>query len=135
MTGQNCENADTERAIAACVHIFYAKVWQDPDLGPIFNAHVHDWDVHMHTISNFWSKVLLKTQRYSGSPYVAHVNLPIQPQHIARWLELFTEAVHETLPGSGGEIILAKARMMGESFVMGLFPFTDKDGNPSRHPA
>ncbi len=135
MTNQKPKTAETERAIAACTHAFYAKARQDPDLGPIFNAQVHDWDVHMHTIANFWSKILLKTQRYSGSPYVAHVNLSIQPQHIVRWLELFTETVHETLPGPDGEIILAKARMMGESFMMGLFPFTDKDGKPSRHPA
>jgi hemoglobin len=135
MSDQKSRNAEAERAIVACVRAFYAKARQDPDLGPIFNAQVHDWDVHMHTISNFWSKALLKTQRYSGSPYVVHVNLPIQPRHIARWLELFAETVHEMMPGPDGEIILAKARMMGESFMAGLFPFTDKDGKPSRNPA
>lgn len=134
MNDQQSRNAEAECAIAACVRAFYTRARQDPELGPIFNAQIHDWDVHIHTISNFWSKVLLKTRRYSGSPYVAHVNLPIQPEHIKRWLRLFTETVHESMPGPDGEIILAKARMMGESFMAGLFPFTDKEGNPSRYP-
>jgi hemoglobin len=128
------EIQSVETAIATCVREFYAKARQDSLLGPIFNAQVVDWDVHLRVIANFWSKVLLKTDRYSGHPYVHHVNLPIEPRHIDHWLELFTETVHATLPATFAEIALAKARMMGESFKVGIFPFVGKDGKPSRHP-
>jgi hemoglobin len=128
------EKQSVETAIATCVREFYAKARQDTLLGPIFNAQVADWDVHLRVIENFWSKVLLGTDRYSGHAYVHHVNLPIEPRHIEHWLELFTETVHATLPAKYAEAALAKARMMGESFKAGIFPFLDKDGKPSRHP-
>lgn len=128
------EIQNVEAAIANLVREFYGKARQDPLLGPIFNRQVDDWDTHLKVIRNFWSKVLLKTDRYSGHAYVHHVNLPIEPRHIDQWLVLFTETVHATLPAHYAEAALAKARMMGESFKAGMFPFVDKDGKPSRHP-
>jgi len=123
-----------ETAIETCVREFYAKARQDSLLGPIFFAQVDDWDIHLRVVANFWSKVLLKTDRYSGHPYVHHVNLPIEPRHIEHWLELFTETANATLPTNYAEAAVAKALMMGESFKAGIFPFVDKDGKPSRHP-
>jgi hemoglobin len=117
-----------------CVRDFYGKARQDRLLGPIFNAEVFDWEKHFSVIADFWSGVLLKTERYKGHPYVKHVKLPIEPRHIEHWLELFTETVHASLPAPYAEAALAKARMMGESFKVGLFPFVDKDGKPSRQP-
>jgi hemoglobin len=124
-----------EAAIVRCVRDFYAAARRDPLLGPIFEAQVHDWDVHLRVVANFWSSALLGTQRYSGHPYVVHVGLPIEPQHIERWLELFTDTVRATVPPPYAELALARARMMGDSFKVGLFPFVDKDGKPARRPA
>jgi len=124
-----------EAAIDRCVREFYGKARQDPLLGPVFDAEIADWEVHFRVVGNFWSGVLLKTDRYSGHPYPPHVNLPIEPQHIDRWLELFTETAHATLRPPYVERALARARMMGDSFKAGLFPFLDKNGKPSRHPA
>jgi len=132
MTDTEIEEIGT--AIETAVHQFYARARQDPLLGDIFNSTVIDWDVHLRVITNFWSDVLLKTKRYSGHPFVAHVHLPIEPHHIEHWLSLFTEIVHDTLPPQYAEIALARARMMGESFRVGIFPFIDKEGKPSRHP-
>ncbi len=36
----------TEEEVAQLVHAFYAKARKDPGLGPIFEAHVIDWDAH-----------------------------------------------------------------------------------------
>jgi hemoglobin len=129
------ESGEIEAAIANLVRSFYGKARQDALLGPIFNGQVDDWDVHLRVVADFWSKVLLETKRYSGHAYVAHVPLPIEPQHIEHWLALFAETVKATLPSPYAEKALAKAQMMGESFKAGLFPFVDKDGKPSRHPS
>ena len=91
--------AEVEEAIKTCVREFYGKARQDPLLGPIFNETVVDWEVHLRVIANFWSKVLLQTDRYNGSPFVLHMNLPIEPEHFERWLALFEETVKATLPG------------------------------------
>jgi hemoglobin len=129
------ENALIEAAITTCVRQFYAKARQDEMLGPIFNDRIEDFDEHIGIVANFWSSVLLKTERYTGHPYPVHVPLPIELEHIGRWLELFTEAAQATLPPPYAEIALARARLMGDSFRVGLFPFVGKDGKPSRHPA
>jgi hemoglobin len=128
------ETEQVEVAIVTMVREFYGRARLDPMLGPIFNSTVVNWEKHFHTISNFWSKVLLKTNRYNGHAYVHHVNLPIEPAHIEHWLALFAQTVETTLPDEYRAPALAKARMMGDSFKAGMFPFVDKDGKPSRNP-
>ncbi|WP_244427211.1 group III truncated hemoglobin [Methyloferula stellata] len=128
------ETIEMEQAITNLVRDFYAKARKDPDLGPIFNAAVDDWDVHLRVVANFWSKVLLQTDRYNGHPYVAHVKLPIELEHFGIWLKLFTETANEALPPDYAEKAIAKAHHMAESFRAGLFPFHDQEGRPSRCP-
>ena len=124
-----------EEAIKNCVAAFYAKARQDPLLGPIFNNAVHDWDGHLRIISNFWSKALLATHRYSGSPFPLHMNLPLELEHFERWLSLFEETAKAALPAEYAAKAIAKARHMAEAFKAGIFIFVDKDGRPSRRPA
>lgn len=126
---------DQEEAIAACVRQFYGKAREDALLGPVFNAKVDDWDVHIRVVANFWSKALLGSNRYNGSPFVAHMNLPVEVEHFSRWLDLFEETAKATLPPDLAAKALAKAHHMAESFKAGIFPFVGPDGQPSRHPA
>ncbi len=122
-------------AIRRCVAEFYRAGRANSLLGPIFEAHITEWDDHLRIVENFWSKSLLGTDRYSGLPYPVHIPMPLTPAHITRWVELFTAAAHATLPPGYAEQACAKARHMGQSFTSGLFPFQDRDGKPSRHPA
>lgn len=128
------DNAEAEAALQRLVREFYGKARKDPDLGPIFNNAVTDWDVHLHTVANFWSHALLGTTRYGGTPYAQHVHLPIQLEHFDRWLALFEETAREVLPSALAEQAIAKAQHVARGFKMGLFPFTDENGKPSRHP-
>jgi hemoglobin len=125
-------NDDVEAAIRVCVREFYGKAREDALLGPIFNSTVEDWDVHLRVIADFWSKVLLQTDRYTGSPFVLHRNLPVELEHFDRWLTLFETTVRSNLPAPHAEKALVKARHMAESFKAGIFPLVDKSGRPSR---
>jgi hemoglobin len=58
----------TETAIASLVERFYAKVRVDPEIGPVFNDAVRNWDAHLALLKDFWSTVLLTTGRYKGNP-------------------------------------------------------------------
>jgi len=127
-------HAVQEEAIATCVQEFYRKAREDSLLGPIFNAKVDDWDVHLRVVANFWSRALLGTDRYNGSPFVVHMNLPVELAHFSRWLALFEETARETLPPELAGKALAKANHMAESFKAGIFPFVGSDGKPARHP-
>jgi hemoglobin len=128
------ERAAIEAAITAFVRAFYDKGLADPLIGPVFSA-IPNLDGHLAIVENFWSKSLLRTDRYEGHPFPVHVNLPIEPEHFTRWLELFVAAAHETLPTTQAEQAVAKATHMAQCFKGGLFPFTGADGRPSRHPA
>lgn len=123
-----------EEAIADFVREFYRKARLDALLGPIFNARVDDWDVHLKVVANFWSKALLGTDRYNGSPFVVHMNLPVEIEHFNRWLALFEETAKAKLPPELAVKALAKANHMAESFKAGIFPFVGPDGEPARRP-
>jgi hemoglobin len=122
-----------ECAISNCVELFYGKGLADPLLGPVFGA-IPNLPGHLQIIKNFWSRALLGTGRYQGHPYPVHTALPIEPEHFQRWLELFIESARETLPEPEAKEAIAKASHMTQCFQAGMFPFTDKEGKPSRLP-
>ena len=80
----------TEAEVHHLVHTFYASVREDAQLGPIFNAHVRDWDRHLATMVDFWSGALRGTARFRGTPMPKHVALPgLSADLFRRWLTLF----------------------------------------------
>ncbi len=86
----------TEDEVVRLVHDFYAKVRDDAVLGPVFDAHIHDWDHHLSKMVDFWSSTLRGTARYRGTPMPAHVALPgLEPEMFHRWLTLFDETVRD----------------------------------------
>ena len=78
-------SAITEGALEAPIPAFYAKVRQDPLIGPIFNRAIDDWDAHLPQLQAFWSSAMLGTGRYKGCPLPAHA---ISPAAFERWLQL-----------------------------------------------
>ncbi|WP_363347052.1 group III truncated hemoglobin [Methylocystis echinoides] len=124
-----------EAAIRACVKRFYEKGGADSLLGPIFEKSISELEPHLDIVANFWSHALLGTTRYQGTPFGVHVNLPIEPQHFARWLALFTETAKETMPERLASAAVARAEHMTQCFQSGLFPFKDSQGRPSKAPA
>ncbi len=124
----------SEEAIALCVQRFYERAQKDPLLAPVFVASIADWEHHLKKIQDFWSHALLGTARYSGFPFPAHMQLPVEPEHFSRWMALFEKTAQETLTPALAEKAVEKARHMSTCFQAGIFPFTGKDGRPSRLP-
>ena len=82
----------TESEVTALVHTFYARVRKDEVLGPIFEAHVTDWDRHLARLADFWSAILRRTGRFTGAPMPKHAALPnLSSALFERWLTLFRE--------------------------------------------
>ena len=89
-------NLDAEEEVAQLVHQFYAKARKDPGLGPIFEAHVIDWDAHFVQMTNFWSAQLRGTSRFRGAPMPKHIVLPdLTAELFERWLQLFKQTTEE----------------------------------------
>jgi len=102
----------TEQEIALLVDIFYAKVRVDPEIGPVFNDAVQNWEAHLALLKDFWSTVLLTTGRYKGNPLLAHFRLPIEERYFARWLKLFSETANEVMPAPHAEVVARKANLI-----------------------
>ena len=110
-----------EALISRQVHAFYSRVRQDPVLGPVFDAAIDDWDLHLAKLCDFWSSVLLMTGRFKGSPMAAHAQTPgVQDEHFALWLDLFESTARDVCPPSAAALFIEKSRMIGRSLRMGL---------------
>jgi len=112
----------SEASLRELVHRFYAKVRLDPEIGPIFNAAVADWDEHLAKLTDFWSSVMLTSGRYKGNPVAAHLRQKaIRPEHFARWLSLFREACGEIFSPEPASAIITRAESIGKSLQLALF--------------
>jgi hemoglobin len=100
---------DMEAAIEACVEDFHMRAFGDPLLSRLFVEVVPNIPEHLRMVCDFWSHALLATGRYPGSPFPAHLNLPLQAEHFQRWIDLFREAAQRTLPAAVAETAIAKA--------------------------
>jgi hemoglobin len=125
-----------EAMIRVLVSAFYARVRQDPELGPIFEREVDDWDAHLAKLCDFWSSVLLMTGRFDGRPMAAHARVgSIGPAHFARWLALFEATARAECTPGGAEHLVERARRIARSLEMGMavqrggLPPTRRRGN------
>ena len=110
----------TEADLVRLVDRFYDKVQRDPELGPVFNPAVHDWDEHKATLVDFWSSVALKTGRYRGNPMAMHRPHPIDAAHFDHWLALWRETTLEVLDADDAAVLLDYAERIGRSLKYGL---------------
>jgi len=122
----------TEQTISELVRRFYERAAADESFQAIFNAAIQNWDAHHQVVGNFWSRTLLETDRYRGSPYPLDARLTLQPEHFERWLTVFRETALETLPLEATHKAIAQAEHMAESFKAGMFTALPLPQGPSR---
>jgi hemoglobin len=126
-------NLYAEEEIEQLVHTFYAKARKDPSLGPIFEAHVVDWDAHFIQMINFWSAQLRGTSRFRGAPMPKHIVLPeLTAELFKRWLDLFQQTTCElgntVLQQHADSIALFIANRLWHGYQLSHFP--DKQPSP-----
>ena len=110
----------TEADIARLVDRFYDKVRHDPELGPVFNPAVEDWDEHKATLVRFWSSIALGTRAYRGNPMAMHRPHPIASDHFDHWLALWRETAFEVLPPGHATLFCEHAGRIARSLMYGL---------------
>ena len=114
---QSKREITTVQDIELMVNRFYDKVNQDELLSPVFNEFAKvDWEHHLPTMYGFWSKILLGTGEYTGSPFPKHSPLPINKSHFDRWLLLFEENLKELFEGELADEALLRAKTIGLTF-------------------
>lgn len=111
----------TEAMIHDLVHAFYAEVRTDPRLGPVFAAHVDDWDAHLDKLCAFWSSVVLMTGRYKGRPMPVHMAIPeISPALFQSWLALFASTAETVCPPAAAAVFIDRANRIATSLQLGI---------------
>ncbi|MCL7714178.1 group III truncated hemoglobin [Stenotrophomonas mori] len=86
----------SEEEVERLVRHFYGRVREDALLGPVFEAHVHDWEVHMQHLVDFWSALLRGTRRFRGAPMQKHLVIDeLREALFERWLQLFRQTTSE----------------------------------------
>ena len=108
-----------EAVLEHLVRNFYATARHDEIIGHLFDG-VTDWDKHIAKITTFWSSVGLLTGRYHGQPLVAHLPLPLEPSHFARWLVLFEQTARDTCSPAGAHYLMEKAHRIAKSLEIGV---------------
>jgi hemoglobin len=122
----------SEDEVSDLVHAFYARVRQDEALGPVFEAHVDDWDTHLAKLVDFWSSILRRTGRFTGAPMPKHAALPgLNAELFQRWLTLFRETADAQPNRAMGEQACAMAERIAQSLWMGYQISRDPDVLPT----
>jgi truncated hemoglobin YjbI len=111
-----------EEELRELVRDFYAEALKDPLIGPVFARNVADWDHHFDLVQGFWSRALLGTTRYAGSPFTPHLSLHLKPEFFDRWIALFKTAAERHLQPAAARVAIARVEHMSICFQAGLFP-------------
>ena len=117
--GMNDEASLHERlgghaGILKLIKSFYADARQHQVLGPIFNAQIHDWPVHMEKIATFWDLQTGGESTYRGGFAGAHIKLGLERGHFEHWLGLWELNNNRSLPPREAEEMNALAHRLGE---------------------
>lgn len=112
-----------EDTLAKLVGLFYGRVRQDPELGPIFNDAIADWPHHLSKLTDFWHSVMLTSGRFKGNPMIKHLihKERIELEHFDRWLELWDAATAEIMAPEHAAEMHLKARRIGGSLKLALY--------------
>ncbi|RZA11932.1 MAG: group III truncated hemoglobin [Lysobacteraceae bacterium] len=106
--------------LAALVDAFYDRIQVDPELGPVFNAAVHDWPEHKRLLTSFWCSVVLRAGSYRGNPMAAHRRHAITTRHFVQWLALWRDTAAEVLAPKHAALVHEYADRIGHSLRHGL---------------
>lgn len=89
---------------------FYADAGEDPVIGPIFNAEIHDWPHHIDHVTDFWSTQTGGPVVYQGG-MMRHVRLGLELEHFSAWLALWEKRCRAEFPVREAEELIAIARL------------------------
>lgn len=131
------EQLITEENIRLLVNSFYAKVRKDALLSPIFSKVIGEdiemWQPHLETMYDFWSSLMLNSNRYKGNPFQKHVDLsPFDMTLFDTWLHLFEETACEIYIEDLANQYIEKSNRIAGSLKAGLY-FMLQKSEEKRH--
>lgn len=117
---RDLQDADLDELLVA----FYATIADDALLAPYFA--VVDMTAHMPRIVAFWSTMLFRTGRYSGSAFRPHLEMPgLTAEHFARWVATLEAVLEARFAGPNARSMMELAHRIAYSMQLrlGIAPF------------
>ena len=116
---------------------FYREVVFDDLLAPVFTEVADvDWSVHIPTLIDFWSRVLLGERGYDGAVLAAHWHVhqlePFRVEHFDRWYALWVDTIDARWAGPRAEQAKAHAARIGRALCRRLLD-TDWSASADRY--
>ena len=112
---------------AALIHevvvAFYAKVREDPLLGPVFCEILgENWSAHIEKVAAFWRYTTRIDRTYHARDFMpAHLKHPrIEATLLPRWLMLFRQTARDTCTKEAADHLIDIAERMAVSIEMSL---------------
>lgn len=113
----------TEADIRRLIPAFYARVRQDPILGPVFDGIIGDrWPAHIETVNSFWLYVTRLDRSYNARNFIpAHLkHAAVRADLIPQWLALFRQTAEELCPAARAAALVDIAQRMASSLEISL---------------
>lgn len=112
-----------EDSLGRLVALFYARIREDAELGPVFNDAIVDWPEHLEKLISFWSSVMLTSGHYKGNPVAGHVKHRdrISPALFERWLALWARTTAEVMRPAAATALQVRATRIAESLQLAMF--------------
>jgi hemoglobin len=107
------ERLGGHEGILNLIRPFYADVRQHAVLGPVFNAHIKDWETHLGKIADFWALQAGVPSSYRGGFAGAHLRIGVRPEFFEHWLSLWDFNCQRALPPEEAREMSALAHELG----------------------
>ena len=103
--------SDLEKVLTA----FYTSVFQDDSISHFFTTVVPlNMTHHLPVIADFWESVIFGSRTYSKNVMAVHQHInqlsSIKPEHLDRWVSIFTKTVDEFFIGPNAELMKQRAQ-------------------------
>jgi len=102
--------------VSRLVKWFYARVRFEPDLQPIFDAHIPLWKDHLERIVDFWVGMVGGPSTYAGG-MGRHGRLGIGPEHFATWLRVWEDNARHLLQPREADEVIALAHSLAQELL------------------
>lgn len=120
---------DNRSAIHDLVVEFYREIIFDEVLDPMFSEVAEvDWNEHIPRLVDYWCRILLRTDDYSGPIMAAHRELhaleAVRLEHCDRWYALWVRSVDSSHRGPVAEHAKSHAASVMAGMARHIFGVT-----------
>jgi hemoglobin len=99
--------------VSRLIKWFYARVRFEPDLQPIFDAHIHKWSEHLEVLIDYWC-AQTGGPRLDRAGLGRHFKMNLRPEHFATWLRVWRANCRDLLQAREATEMIALAENIAE---------------------